>query len=209
MSTPRKRFRGVSCAIGHNVCLVVSQSGVPWYSVGGAEKPIHGIRPFASCVPVLPRAMHTHGIRIHVPDTSGFLPITSWSAPETAMFPTPPTPQLHTACRLTAQGLSTVCRAMLHNVTNRTYNTNGIVRRQHRQRDQFGRCTLTTRHERWLNMSESEYRGTNTNETVHKAVSDSHQSAYTHTHGGGSEANAGRAASNGTSRLDSAGETRN
>ena len=124
-------------------------------------------------------------------------------------FPTPPTPQLHTACRLTAQGLSTVCRAMLHNVTNQTYNTNGIVRRQHRQRDQFGRCTLTTRHERWLNMSESEYRGTNTNETVHKAVSDSHQSAYTHTHGGGSEANAGRAASSGTSRLDSAGETRN
>lgn len=185
-------------------------------SVGGAVIFSWGCReahtrdsPLRVLCPGTSRAMHTHGIRIRVPDTSGFLPITSWSAPETAMFPTPPTPQLHTACRLTAQGLSTVCRAMLHSVTNRTYNTNGIVRRQHRQRDQFGRCTLTTRHERWLNMSESEYRGTNTNETVHKAVSDSHQSAYTHTHGGGSEANAGRAASNGTSRLDSVGETRN
>lgn len=180
-------------------------------SVGGAV--VFGwsaeFTPSYPVFPVLPRAMHTHGIRIHVPDTADFLPITSWSALETAMFPTPPTPQLHTACRLTAQGLSTVCRAMLHSVTNRTYNTNGIVRRQHRQRNQFGQCTLTTRHERWLNMSESEYRGTNTNETVHKAVSDSHQSAYTHTHGDGSEANAGRAASNRTSRLDSVGETRN
>ncbi len=167
-----------------------------------------GIHPFVSCVP---GTSPCHAYARHKDPCSRHLRLPPHHVMERARNGHVPdtTPQLHTACRLTAQGLSTVCRAMLHSVTNRTYNTNGIVRRQHRQRDQFGRCTLTTRHERWLNMSESEYRGTNTNETVHKAVSDSHQSAYTHTHGGGSEANAGRAASSGTSRLDSAGETRN
>lgn len=100
-----------------------------------AEKPIHGIYPFVSCVPCTslrhtyarhenpcfrhfrlpPHHVMERARNCRVPDTSDTL--------------------THAACRLAAQGLRAPVRAMLHSVTNRTYNTNGLVRRSPRRHD--------------------------------------------------------------------------
>lgn len=104
-----------------------------------AEKPIRGICPFVSCVP---GTSPCHAYARHENPCFRHLRLPTHHVMERPKLPCSRHlrfPQPRTACRLAAQGLSALCRAMLHSVTNRTYNTNGIVRRPPRQRDQFGR----------------------------------------------------------------------